>query len=79
MLKPRRRRKASGPIEKKAVNKQQPSNVYIPQSLPISQSPQPPNSMSEFVKYLKESEKQKEKEKEKEKKPNELEKEKKEE
>ena len=70
VLKPKRRRKASGPIEKKAVNKQQPSNVYIPQPLPISQSPQPPNSMSEFVKYLKESEKQKEVAQEKEKKKN---------
>jgi len=79
VLKPKRRRKATGPIEKKGINKQQPTTVYIPQSLPVMQSPQPPNSMSEFVKYLKESEKQKEKEKEKEKKPNELEKEKKEE
>lgn len=80
VLKPKRRRKATGPIEKKAVNKQQPSNVYIPQSLPISQSSQPPNSMSEFVKYLKESEKQKEVAQEKEKKKsNDLEKEKKEE
>jgi len=79
VLKPKRRRKASGPMEKKGINKQQPTTVYIPQSLPVMQSPQPPNSMSEFVKYLKESEKQKEKEKEKEKKPNELEKEKKEE
>ena len=80
VLKPKRRRKATGPIEKKAVNKQQPSNVYVPQSLPISQSSQPPNSMSEFVKYLKESEKQKEVAQEKEKKKsNDLEKEKKEE
>ena len=80
VLKPKRRRKKSGPIEKKGIDKQQPSGpVYVPQSLPVLQSSQPPNSMSEFVKYLKESEKQKEKEKEKEKKPNELEKEKKEE
>ena len=79
VLKPKRRRKKSGPIEKKGIDKQQPSGpVYVPQSLPVLQSSQPPNSMSEFVKYLKESEKQKEKEKEKEKKPNELEKEKKE-
>ena len=80
VLKPKRRRKATGPIEKKGINKQQPSTVYIPQSLPVLQSSQPPNSMSEFVKYLKESEKQKEVAQEKEKrKSNELEKEKKEE
>ena len=79
VLKPKRRRKKSGPIEKKGINKQPSGPVYVPQSLPISQSPQPPNSMSEFVKYLKESEKQKEVAQEKEKKPNELEKEKKEE
>jgi hypothetical protein len=68
VLKPKRRRKASGPMEKKGINKQQPSTVYIPQSLPVLQSSQPPNSMSEFVKYLKESEKQKEVAQEKEKK-----------
>jgi len=80
VLKPKRRRKASGPMEKKGINKQQPSTVYIPQSLPVLQSSQPPNSMSEFVKYLKESEKQKEVAQEKEKKKsNDLEKEKKEE
>ena len=80
VLKPKRRRKASGPIEKKGTNKQQPTTVYIPQSLPVLQSSQPPNSISEFVKYLKESEKQKEVAQEKEKnKSNDLEKEKKEE
>ena len=66
MLKPKQRRKATGLIEKKAVDKQQPSNVYVLQSLPISQSHQPPNLMSEFIKYLKESEKQKEVAREKE-------------
>ena len=77
VLKPKRRRKASGPMEKKGINKQQPSNVHVPQSLPVLKSSQPPNSMSEFVKYLKESEKQKEVAQEKEKKKsNDLEKEK---
>lgn len=78
VLKSKRRRKASGPIEKKAINKQQtPTTINVPQAL--SNVSHPPNSMSEFVKYLKESERQKEKNKENEKKPNELEKEKKEE
>lgn len=80
VLKPKRRRKTSGQIEKKGIDKQQPSGpVYVPQAMPVQQSSQPPNSMSEFVKYLKESEKQKEVAQEKEKKSNELEKEKKEE
>ena len=55
VLKPKRRRKASGPMEKKGINKQQPSNVHVPQSLPVLKSSQQPNSMSEFIKYLKES------------------------
>jgi len=77
-----RRKRTSGPIEKKVVNKQQlaPSTVYVPQAMPIMMQPQQQPSMNEFVKYLKQAELHKEAIKEKEeRKSNELEKNKKEE
>lgn len=79
VLKPKRRRKASGPIEKKAMNKQQtPTTINVPQALPITQPPK--ESMNELINYLKQAEQRKEAIKEREiKKSNELEKEKKEE
>lgn len=81
VLKPKRRR-ASGTIEKKVVNKQPipaPSTVYVPQAMPTMMQPQQQPSMNEFIKYLKQAEQHKEAIKEKEKKVNELEKDKKEE
>ena len=74
-----KQRRTSGPIQKKAINKQQtPTTIHVPQSLPITQPPK--ESMNELINYLKQAEQHKEAIKEREvKKSNELEKEKKEE
>ena len=74
VLKPKRRRAPRQTLQK---NKQQttPTQINVPQALPIQIQPQPQQqSMSELIKYLKENEKQKEIIKEKDQKINELEK-----
>jgi hypothetical protein len=77
-IKSKQQRRVSGPIQKKIINTQQPSTVYVPQAMPIMQQPQ--QSMNELINYLKQAEQHKEAIKEREvKKSNELEKEKKEE
>ena len=77
LLKPKRRR-PTGPIEKKVANKQQTPTINVPQALPITLPPK--ESMNELINYLKQAEQRKEAIKEREiKKTNELEKEKKEE
>jgi len=84
VIKPRRKRAPRQALQKnKVVNRQQttPTQINVPQALPINQQQQSKDSMNEFIKYFKESETQKEliKEiiKEKDKKINELEKDKK--
>ena len=74
VLKPKRRRAPRQTLQK---NKQQttPTQINVPQALPIQIQPQPQQqSMSELIKYLKENEKQKEIIKEKDQTINELEK-----
>ncbi len=63
--------------KKNVVNKQQttPTQINVPQALPIQQQPLQP--MNELIKYLKENENQKEIIKQKDQKINELEKDKK--
>ena len=78
VLRPKRRRR-TGPIEKKAINKQQTPTINVPQALPVVMQP-PKESMNELINYLKQAEQRKEAIKEREiKKSNDLEKEKKEE
>ena len=79
VLKPKRRRAPRQTLQK---NKQQttPTQINVPQALPIQIQPQPQpqqQSMNELIKYLKENEKQKEIIKEKDQTINELEKDKK--
>ena len=56
------KRTASTLQRNKVVNKQQttPTQIYVPQALPIQQQQQPKDSLNEFIKYFKESETQKE-------------------
>ncbi len=78
-MKPKRRRAPRQALQKNnVVNKQQttPTQINVPQALPIQQQPQQ-QPMNELIKYLRESEKQKEIIKEQDKKINELEKDKK--
>ena len=84
VAKPKRRRTTRQALQKnKVVNRQQttPTQINVPQALPIQQQQQPKDSFTDFSKYFKENETQKEaiKEiiKEKDKKINELEKDKK--
>ena len=73
--KPKRRRTGKALEKNKAVNKQSttPTQINIPQSMPIYKQPESQNTMNEILKYIKDSEQQKEIIKKQEKK-NELEK-----
>ena len=78
-IKPKRRRAPRQALQKnKVINRQQstPTQINVPQALPIQQQPQQ-QPMNELIKYLRESEKQKEIIKEKDQRINELEKDKK--
>jgi len=62
VVKPKRRRAPRQALQKnKVMNKQQtgPTQINVPQALPIQQQPQQ-HPMNELIKYLRESEKQKE-------------------
>ena len=76
--KPKRRRTGKALERNKAVNKQSttPTQINVPQSMPIYKQPESQNTMNEILKYIKDSEQQKEIIKKQEKK-NELEKDKK--
>ena len=76
--KPKRRRTGKALEKNKAVNKQSttPTQINVPQSMPIYKQPESQNTMNEILKYIKDSEQQKEMTKKQEKK-NELEKDKK--
>ena len=76
--KPKRRRTGKALEKNKAVNKQSttPTQINVPQSMPIYKQPESQNTMNEILKYIKDSEQQKEMTKRQEKK-NELEKDKK--
>jgi hypothetical protein len=79
LIKSKRKRAPRQALQKnKVINRQQstPTQINVPQALPIQQQPQQ-QPMNELIKYLRESEKQKEIIKEKDQRINELEKDKK--